>query len=358
MPKMPNMPIDLKELLDSVANVGQERDLPVYVDLVFDPTASDALIDCVLEAFVEDGSNAFIEQLVLETKVPEIPVPCDLCVVVGGDSLLLGDVAAAARAKGIPAVVAIARGETYFANDPKAAQAFVDATIAANEPPRVRTTAGTASALLPTVGRGIPVEDIVDIDVHAGGERPLEELGAWIVSNAPAKRISMAADFPFLRHPLAVDLIQHTAIQNGAIGLVFFVPGADMPVITLNQAKMALQIAAAYGRPLTAERAREVLAVVAGGFGFRALSRRLVSLVPVLGWAIKPAVAASGTVAMGQAAIGYFEGGVRPALVGDAAESAFKVLGDLADKGAGAVEEVLDGFLAHRAWKRPAPHDI
>ncbi len=60
-------------------------------------------------------------------------------------------------------------------------------------------------------------------------------------------------------------------------------PGADMPLITLNQARMVLQIAAVYGNDLSADRIREVAAVVAGGFGCRALARKLVSLAPVMG---------------------------------------------------------------------------
>ncbi|MGI6031887.1 MAG: YcjF family protein [Coriobacteriales bacterium] len=349
---MSEMPIDFKGLLDSVANVGQERDVPVYVDLVFDPTASDRLIDEVLAAFSESDSEAFVEKLVLETTVPDLPVPCDLCVIVGGDSLLLGDVAAAARSKGIPAVVAIERGKTYFSHDPKAAQAFVDATIAANETPRVKTAAGTASAQMQTVGRGIPVDDIIDIDLNAIEDRPLEELGEWIVSNAPAKRIAMAADFPFLRHPLAADIIRRATIQNGAVSVVFFVPGADMPVITLNQVKMALQIAAAYGNPMGSARIKEVAAIVAGGFGFRGIARKLVSLVPVLSWAIKPAVSASGTFAMGQAAIGYYEGGLKQGDLAHAGSNAVQIASDGIDKTAEVVEKVFDGFLAHRPRKK------
>lgn len=340
---MSKMPIDVKQLLDSVANIGQERDLPVYVDLVFDPTASDTLIDYIIDAFVGRGSTAIVESVVLGTSVPRLPLPADLCVIVGGDSLLLGDVAAAARAKGIPSVVAIARGETFFADNPEAAQRLADETLKANTVP---TPAATASA--PAVGKGIPMDDIVDIDVKPGTRRPLEELGSWIVSNAPAKRIVMAANFAFLRHPLAVELTQHNAIENGAIGLVFFMPGADMPLITLNQARMVLQIAAVYGNDLSTDRIKEVAAVVAGGFGCRALARKLVSLVPVMGWAIKPAVAASGTVAMGYCAIGYYEGNVALASPKEAVDDLFDVLADLADNGTTAVENAVDGVTMLR----------
>ena len=99
------------------------------------------------------------------------------------------------------------------------------------------------------------------------------------------------------------------ALQNAGVGLLFIIPGADMPVMTLNQAKMLLQIAAAYGQPLSAERIKELAAVVGGAFLFRNIARTAVGVVPVLGWAIKGAVGFAGTEAMGHAAIEYFEAG-------------------------------------------------
>ena len=55
-------------------------------------------------------------------------------------------------------------------------------------------------------------------------------------------------------------------MQNAGVGLVVFIPGADLPIMTLNQAKMLLQIAAAYGEPMGKERVKELAAVVGGAF--------------------------------------------------------------------------------------------
>ena len=133
----------------------------------------------------------------------------------GGESRLLGDVAHAAEEIGVPAVVVIERGKTYFANDRGSAQAYADMTLAANSAP---TLTGTAQA--PGVGRGIDLEDLVDIELDDDVPRPLEQLGTWVVQNVPDKRLSLARAFPFMRHPLAVALAKQTTIQNGAIGLV------------------------------------------------------------------------------------------------------------------------------------------
>ena len=80
-----------------------------------------------------------------------------------------------------------------------------------------------------------------------------------------------------------------------------------MPVLTLNQARLVLRIALAYGQEIDNERALELLGVVGAGFGLRAVARELLDFVPVAGWAVKGAIAYTGTRAIGEAAVRYFE---------------------------------------------------
>ena len=69
-----------------------------------------------------------------------------------------------------------------------------------------------------------------------------------------------------------------------------------------------LRIALAYGERLDRNRAGELRSgVVGAGFGFRAVARELLDLVPVAGWAVKGAIAYAGTQAIGEAAVRYFE---------------------------------------------------
>ena len=51
----------------------------------------------------------------------------------------------------------------------------------------------------------------------------------------------------------------------------------------------------------------ELLGVVGAGFGLRAVARELLDVVPVAGWAVKGAIAYTGTRAVGEAAVRYFE---------------------------------------------------
>jgi uncharacterized protein (DUF697 family) len=82
-----------------------------------------------------------------------------------------------------------------------------------------------------------------------------------------------------------------------------------MPVMTLNQVRMVLKMAAAYGQDIGVERAGEILSVLTAGLGLRTLAREALDFVPVAGWALKGAVGYSGTLAIGTAAQAYFEAG-------------------------------------------------
>ena len=84
-----------------------------------------------------------------------------------------------------------------------------------------------------------------------------------------------------------------------------FIPGVDLPVLTLNQARLVLRIALAHGQHRQCTRG-ELLGVVGTGFGLRAVARELLDVVPVAGWAVKGAVAYAGTRAVGEAAVRYF----------------------------------------------------
>jgi uncharacterized protein (DUF697 family) len=118
--------------------------------------------------------------------------------------------------------------------------------------------------------------------------------------------VSLGRGYPVFRRAICDEIIRKNARQNAFIG-VLPIPGADMPAITANQGRMVLGIAAVYGEEISFERARELIGVLAAGFGFRALTRQVVTLVPVGGWAASGAIGYAGTLAMGRTAMLYFE---------------------------------------------------
>jgi len=135
------------------------------------------------------------------------------------------------------------------------------------------------------------------------------ELGSWIAREMRDSLLPLARALPFIREPFVKNAVQATALQNAAIGAVFFIPGSDMPIITLNQIKLFLQIAAVYDATLDKQRIKELVLLLSSGLGFRALARQMLKLVPVVSWAIRGMVAYTGTLAVGFAAQAYFEHG-------------------------------------------------
>ena len=105
---------------------------------------------------------------------------------------------------------------------------------------------------------------------------------------------------------VCAHLVESFARRNAITAAAVFVPGADLPILTLNQARLVLRIGSAYGAEIDGQRLPELLGVLGAGFGFRALAREALDFVPIAGWALKGAVAYAGTRALGEAARRYF----------------------------------------------------
>ena len=210
-------------------------------------------------------------------------VASDIAVIAAGSNPAVGKIAAGFREQGTPVLVVAENAEA------------------------VRGAAIEA-------GYAIPDEDLISLGEGEALNDELrgtlaDEIGTWIVRADAEKRLAFSIAYPFVRRPLAYESIRATSLQNAGVGVVVFVPGADMPIMTANQAKMVLQIAAAYGHSLSADRVKEIAGVIAGGFVFRGVSRQLAGAIPALGWAVKGTMGYVGTQAIGHAAIEYFEGG-------------------------------------------------
>ncbi len=169
-----------------------------------------------------------------------------------------------------------------------------------------------ALARVPIVGvtGGESLPYVLDTDlvvVRPGEGLPVAEVARAIAGALGDRGAGLAARLPVLRNAVVDELIRSSSRKNATIAAAVFVPGVDMPVLTLNQTRLVLRIALAYGREIDPSRLPELLGVVGAGFGFRAVARELLDLVPVLGWAAKGSVAYAGTKVVGEAARRYFE---------------------------------------------------
>jgi uncharacterized protein (DUF697 family) len=156
-------------------------------------------------------------------------------------------------------------------------------------------------------------------------EARLAEALARLSAEHPVIRLALARRIPAFRPPVAAQIIADVSWTNARIALISALPGViplmefllpatalgDMAILTRNQAEMILRLAAAYGLPVNLRaRMRELLPVVGSAFGWRAVAREVVGIVPGgIGVVVKGSIAYAGTYSVGKAAVIYYSTG-------------------------------------------------
>lgn len=271
-------------ILSSGSEIDERRNQTIRVAIFVEKTAPDAFIETLRSAFFPELSGGMIHVEAYDAnQVPLINENTDCAIIVACSDPATGYLFNHLKSLGVPAAVVAPAQDLLYA-------ALVGQEVS------------FGGALF----------------THTNPQELLEPLASWMLDHITSdKHLAFAANFPFIRRALAISVIHETARQNAVVGGVAFIPGADFPVMTANQAKMLLELAAIYGQRLGTERIRELALAVGGGFAFRAVARQAVGLVPGLGWAVKAGIGYSGTLAMGKAALEYFEqGGDLHGLVG------------------------------------------
>jgi hypothetical protein len=144
-----------------------------------------------------------------------------------------------------------------------------------------------------------------------------------IIDERPDLRLALARQvYPF-REPVVHQIINAVSKENALFSLATAVPGilpfislpwavgefaSDTAFLTMNQVRMAFQIAGASDRNIGyREQRAEMASLVAGAFGWRALARELVGHIPMGGGLIpKAAVAFAGTYVVGLSLERYY----------------------------------------------------
>lgn len=270
------LPIDVRDVTKSGTRYTEERELPVRIGVYVEVDAPDALIEAIRDNLRPRTANAMLQVEVAELgQTPPLAQLTDVVIaVVGSGNVGIQQAITSVRQLRVPLVV-IGLGDGVHDRE-------------------------LADAL------GQPTADVI---VSYDPAEVVVRLGSWLSDTLGSKRLALAHNFAFMRRAVAEDAVKTTAWQNALVGAVTPIAGADMPIMTANQAKMMLQIAAAYGEPLGMERIKELLAVVGGGYLLRTVARQALTVVPVLGWAVKGGIGYTGTLAMGKAAVQYFEDG-------------------------------------------------
>jgi len=148
--------------------------------------------------------------------------------------------------------------------------------------------------------RGRVFPHIVDrckgTEVAVGRRLPAlrETVSAKLTRDAASSALKIAA---------ASAVVDHVPVLGIILGAV--ASAGDMAAITGIQIVLMMQIGATYGKDPDVQRIWELLPVVGGGLGWRALSRELAGFIPVAGVAIKGAIAYAGTIVVGEG-VGFF----------------------------------------------------
>ncbi len=162
---------------------------------------------------------------------------------------------------------------------------------------------GKAAAVL-----GVNVEEIVPLSAKEGGG--VAAVLTSIARSEPAIIAALGAALPEYRWNLAQVQIGRAASTAAAVAITPL-PFLDFIPLVGIQASLVLGIARTYDQKMTLSRARELIAAFGIGLLGRMLFYELVKLGGPPGWLVSAAVAAGTTVAIGYAAMIWFERGVK-----------------------------------------------
>ena len=174
---------------------------------------------------------------------------------------------------------------------------------------RVPVVAVVCGADAPT----IPYVLATDV-VRAGAGRdfPLETISQTIAARLGERGVPLAGRIPILREAVCEQLVASFARRNGIVAAAPWLRGASFPLLALNQLRLVLRVAQAYGAEGPRERLPELAATLGAGFGLRALARELLDRAPGAAWLLNSAIAYGGTRLLGEAARVRFELEPRP----------------------------------------------
>ena len=290
-------PVDIKAVMDAMGDAEAARNQQVEVHVYVDDTAPRDLVNIALAATRSTSGNASV---INDAYPPENAIPdavADMAILVAGESAGTGRLYRSLQTVGVPTVVMAADEGAVLAIAAEEGHAIATGDVVA---PDSRKNARALS------DRAVDSPILLD---SSDAQEMLAKLGSWIVEVFKEKRLAFAYAFPYVRKPLALESVNATAVQNAGIGVVAIIPGADLPLMTLNQVKMLLEMAAAYGEELSLGRVKEIAAIVGGALACRGIARQVVGVVPGAGWLVKGGIGYTGTMAMGRALVEYFEQG-------------------------------------------------
>lgn len=163
-------------------------------------------------------------------------------------------------------------------------------------------------AAIANAAANLGLEPDTVLPISALKEKNLEAVVNAIIVAEPRLMAALGRGLPAYRWGLAWQLITRSASTASLVALTPL-PFVDFIPLVALQVSLILGIARIYDYRLTAARAREALSVFGAGFVARTLFYELAKFGGPPTWLLAAAVAAGTTVALGYAAILWFERG-------------------------------------------------
>ncbi len=263
------IPVDkLFNALKLGVSVQGDADTPIRVAVFVDASATPSLIQSVREAFIPQTPSALLRVERLGADPVAIKPDSDVALILSCGSEHLQARAQEIVVAGVPTVVL--------------AESSVEVPFIQEDTRMLGLIAATDKTYL------------------------LDTLARWILDRTE-KSTAFALNFPFMRIAAANRAIISTSLGNMATGALFFVPGADFPLMTTAQLGMMLQLAAMYGKPLRPERGYEAVAVLATAFALRGGARVLARQAGHASFAVKALIGGLGTYGRGRARCAFYD---------------------------------------------------
>jgi uncharacterized protein (DUF697 family) len=184
----------------------------------------------------------------------------------------------------------------------------VDADATPSGPSAPPTPSHWAEYVVPAIarehlrGRFFPhlVECAAGVEIAVGRNLPA-------LRETVASKLTRDAANNSLKVALASAVLDHIPVVGVVFGAV--ASAGDMVAITGIQVMLMMHIEATYGNDPDVGRLWQMLPIIGGGFGWRALARELAGFVPIAGIAIKGAIAYAGTIVVGEGVTFFHEHG-------------------------------------------------
>ena len=272
---MPNMPkINIDSVVDKVLQVDDaaEEIHDINLAILIDESVSPEFITYARDAFSPKNEYVHLHVESFYNEPADVDENTDLAIVIANGSPWTGATAAIAKSKNVQVVVVaehldivISRSEaTEFELDH---DNLIAAEIISDEYlPFLKAVKETGSAVTGAVngcvdllGRQIPMKffgkelvsqtfdfDLPDPNKEVDYDDVFDALAKWVIKNCPSCSATFTDAFEFARPAQVKSVAFRTANENAVTAAIFFLPGADLPVMTLNQIKMLIQIERAY----------------------------------------------------------------------------------------------------------------